>query len=122
MITFDNKQILVTGVEAQYAQIHYVQALGTSVVEIEDLRATTIQELEDVLLNAPRVSLAGQEVQCPQGGRELADPIGAWGGDDDGSEGMCSDLEGEGAYRPSAAEVERSELQGDRIAMFRAEY
>lgn len=111
MITFDNKQILVTGIEAQYAQIHYVQALGRSVVvEIGDLRATTIQELEDVLLNAPRVSLAGQEVQYPQSGRELADPIGAWGGDDDGSEGMCPDLEGEGAYRPSAAEIERSEL------------
>lgn len=26
------------------------------------------------------------------------------------------------AYRPSAVEIERSELQGDRIAMFRSEY
>lgn len=25
-------------------------------------------------------------------------------------------------YKPSATEVERSEIQGDRIAMFRAEY
>lgn len=67
MITFDNKQVLVTGVEAQYAQVHYAQAMGVSAtVEISDLRATTIQELEDVLLNAPRVSLAGSEVQYPR--------------------------------------------------------
>lgn len=26
------------------------------------------------------------------------------------------------AYRPSAVEIERSELQGDAIALFRAEY
>lgn len=67
MITFDNKQVLVTGIESQHAQIHYTKAMGVSAtVEISDLRATTLQELEDALLNAPRVSLAGSQVQYPR--------------------------------------------------------
>jgi len=63
MITFNNKQVLVTGVRTQYAQIHFAEALGTSaVVEIEDLRSTTLQELEDAVLNAPQVDVSGQKV------------------------------------------------------------
>ena len=63
MITFNDKHVLVTGVRAQYAQIHFAEALGTSaVVEIADLRSATIQELEDVLLNAPQVDVSGQRV------------------------------------------------------------
>jgi len=56
MITFNNKQVLVAGVDeaGDMAVVHYVEALGTCAnVRVEDLRATTIQELQDALTEAP---------------------------------------------------------------------
>jgi hypothetical protein len=74
MIIFNGEQVFVTGVRSQYAQIHFAQAVGDSaVVEISDLRSTTIHELEDVLLNAPQVDVSGQKVLEAISDGELAE-------------------------------------------------
>ena len=52
MITFNSKQVIVVAVDSfrDNAVVHYAEAFGnSSTVRIEDLRATTIQELEDTL-------------------------------------------------------------------------
>jgi hypothetical protein len=106
MITFNDKQVLVTGVRAQYAQIHFAQALGTSaVVEIADLRSTTIQELEDVLLNAPQVDVSGQEVLEAESDGQLEE-------DRERNEDSPRDTDLQDYW----------DAQSDRLAMFRAEY
>ena len=56
MITFNGKQVIVIAVNGMgdTAVAHPVDALGTTMnIRIEDLRASTVQELEDALTSAP---------------------------------------------------------------------
>jgi hypothetical protein len=99
MITFNNKTVLIAGVDdtGDHAVCHYVEALGTSItVRVEDLRAVTIDELETALVNAPVIPTSEEIAELNE----------------------MDDLLGESERHQD----ERSERQGDLIAMFRAEY
>jgi len=56
MITFNGKQVIVAAVNGMgdTAIVHPVEAFGTAMnIRIDDLRADTVQELEDTLNSAP---------------------------------------------------------------------
>lgn len=98
MITFNNKAVIIVGVDdaGDHAVCHYVEALGRSAtVRVEDLRAVTIDELETALISAP-------VMPTPEEVAELDE---------------MDELQSEPDFY-----AERSARQGDLIAMWRAEY
>lgn len=82
---------------------------------------TQWQDEHDLIKEKTERRCFGAISRAPNDASKLRDPIGAWAGDDDGSEGMRAES-AELDELQDAGYDEASERQGDLIAAFRAEY